>query len=279
MSDVALERPRIRRRASRLSVGESTAGSLRRAAPLVRAIAEDAAAGASISDLLQRTGLPRPTVYRILDMLAAVGWIERDESTRRYFLGREMIALGAAAAARHPIERLAAPALAQLATEIGQTTYLMVRAGPDAVCVARHESRAAVQALVLKVGGRVPMGRGSSTIAMMATMPEAEAEELIVHNRARYRASAPPVDEAALRRQLAEARRRGFASHDGMFIRGMSGIAVAIRDPSGHPIAGVSTAFVTQWLDEGQRATCARRLAETAAQIAERFAAMRGATT
>jgi DNA-binding IclR family transcriptional regulator len=279
MSDAAMERPRGFRRAPRAVRADKTvAGSLRRAAPLVRAIAQDAAAGASISELLDRTGLPRPTVYRVLDTLADVGWIERDETNRRYYLAREMIALGAAAAARHPIERVAAPALAQLTAEIGQTTYLMVRSAYDAVCVARYESHAAVQALVLKVGGRVPMGRGSSTIAMMAAMPRAEAEDLIDHNRAHYRVSVPPVDEAAVRRQLAEARRRGYASHDGMFVPGMSGIAVAIRDPAGQPIAGVSTAFVTEWLNEKQRADCARHLAATAADIAERFAAVRSAT-
>jgi DNA-binding IclR family transcriptional regulator len=60
-----------------------------------------------------------------------------------------------------------------------------------------------------------------------------------------------------------------------MFVPGMSGIAVAIRDPSGYPIAGVSTAFVTEWLSERERAICARRLAETAADIASRFAIAR----
>lgn len=265
--------PSRRRGGARTSDG--AAGSLRRAAPLVRAIAQDGAAGASIADLLDRTNLPRPTVYRVLETLAAVGWIERDDATRRYYLAREMIALGAAAAARHPIERLAASVLAQLATEIGQPTYLMLRAGLDGVCVARHESGATVQALVLKVGTRVPMGRGASTLAMMAAMPEAEADEIIACNRARYRAETPAIDEAALRRELAAARQRGFASHDGMFVPGMSGIAVAIRDPSGHPIAGVSTAFVTEWLSERERAICARRLAETAADIAGRFAIVR----
>lgn len=276
----ALEGPSVRRRGGpRAQSGDSTAGSLRRAAPLVRAIAQTAAAGATIADLLDRTGLPRPTVYRVLDTLADVGWIERDETTRRYYLGREMVALGAAAAARHPIERVAAPTLARLAAEIGQPIYLMVRTGYDAVCIARHESRGAVQALVLKVGSRVPMGRGSSTIAMMAALPEAEAEELVTKNQPRYRAATPPVDAAAVRRQLAEARRRGFASHDGMFVPGMSGIAVAVRGPDGYPIAGISTAFVTGWLNESQRATCARRLAESAKEIAESFTAARSVAT
>jgi DNA-binding IclR family transcriptional regulator len=277
MSDAIGELQRSRRRGG-ARTSDGSAGSLRRAAPLIRAIAQDGAAGASIADLLDRTNLPRPTVYRVLETLASVGWIERDDATRRYYLAREMIALGAAAAARHPIERLAASVLAQLATEIGQPTYLMLRAGLDGVCVARHESGATVQALVLKVGTRVPMGRGASTLAMMAAMTEAEADEIIACNRARYRAATPAIDEAALRRELDAARQRGFASHDGMFVPGMSGIAVAIRDPSGHPIAGVSTAFVTEWLSERERAVCARRLAETAADIASRFAIARAAS-
>lgn len=280
MSDPISEMQPRRRGGARVTrASDGGAGSLRRAAPLVRAIAQDGAAGASIADLLSRTNLPRPTVYRVLDMLSAVGWIERDESTRRYYLAQEMIALGAAAAARHPIERLAASVLAQLATTIGQPTYLMVRAGLDGVCVARHESGATVQALVLKVGTRVPMGQGSSTLAMMAAMPEAEAEEIITCNLPRYRAGKPPIDEAALRRELAAARARGFASHDGMFVPGMSGIAVAIRDPGGFPIAGVSTAFVTEWLTERQRANCARQLGEAATEIASRFAIARARNT
>lgn len=277
MNDVAVERERSGRRGGRRTIraSDSAAGSLRRAAPLVRAIAQDGAAGASIGDLIVRTGLPRATIYRVLETLAAVGWIERDEESRRFYLAREMIAFGAAAAARHPIERVAGLVLAQLAGEIGQPIYLLVRSGFDGVCVARHESGATVQALVLKVGSRVPMGRGASTVAMMAAMSEPEAEEIIIHNRPRYRAETPPVDEAGLRRRLAEARKSGFAAHDGMFVPGMSGIAVAIRDASGYPIAGVSTAFVSEWLSERERATCARRLAETAADIAGRYAVVR----
>jgi DNA-binding IclR family transcriptional regulator len=110
---------------------------------------------------------------------------------------------------------------------------------------------------------------------MMAAMAEAEAEEIIIHNRARYRAETPPVDEVALRRRLAEARKSGFAAHDGMFVPGMSGIAVAVRDASGYPVAGISTAFVSEWLNERERATCARRLAETAADIAARYTIVR----
>jgi DNA-binding IclR family transcriptional regulator len=274
MSEDVADRPRSRRGGARVTV-DGTAGSLRRAAPLLRAIAQDGGAGASIGDLIARTHLPRGTIYRVLDMLADVGWIERDGPSRRYYLSQEMIAFGTAAAARHPIERVAATTLAKLAGDVGQPIYLMVRAGFDGVCVARHESGSAVQALVLKVGSRVAMGRGSSTVSMMAALPDSEVDEIIAANRPRYRGETPPVDETSLRRRIAETRQRGYAQHDGMFVAGLSGIGVAICDPSGHPIAGVSTAFVSEWLNERQRAVCAKRLAEAASRITNLFAVAR----
>jgi DNA-binding IclR family transcriptional regulator len=274
MSQDVVDQPRSRRGGARVTV-DGTAGSLRRAAPLLRAIAQDGGAGASISDLIARTHLPRGTIYRVLDMLADVGWIERDGPSRRYYLSQEMIAFGTAAAARHPIERVAATTLAKLASDVGQPIYLMVRTGFDGVCVARHESGATVQALVLKVGSRVAMGRGSSTVAIMAALPDSELDEIISANQPRYRGEMPAIDEALLRQRIAETRVRGYAQHDGMFVPGLSGIGVAVCDPGGHPIAGVSTAFVSEWLNERQRAQCAKRLAEAAARITNLYAVAR----
>lgn len=79
------------------------AGSLNRAALLVRAIARGGAEGAGLADLVAATQLPRPTVHRVLDMLGEIGWVERDAVSRRFFLWQQIHALCIVAAARHPI--------------------------------------------------------------------------------------------------------------------------------------------------------------------------------
>ena len=280
------------------------AGSLNRAALLVRAIARGGAGGAGLADLVAATALPRPTVHRVLDMLADIGWVERDAGSKRFYLGREIHALdedlavlgetvslfvniwlsatpplpeSAQAAARHPIERAATTELARLVEEIGQTVYLNIRAGLDAVCAARQESSARIQTLVLKVGSQVPIGRGAGSMALLAALPLSEAEAIITANRARYVAENAEFDEAAFRAALDEARRRGFASHDSLFTRGISGIGVAVRDVAGYPLAAVSTAFVGDWLGPEDRARFVVRLNEAAERISARLTTSRPA--
>jgi DNA-binding IclR family transcriptional regulator len=249
---------------------QMAAGSLNRAVLLLRAIARGGQAGAALTEIVNWTGLPRSTIHRVLAMLEETGWIERDALTRRFHLGAEFLAFGIAAAARHPIERQAATELAALSREIGQTIYLIVRSGLDGVCTARQESVSPIQTLVLRPGSHVPLGWGAGSMAILTALPEKEAAEIIAHNHRRF-AAMPGFDEAAFAKAVAATRERGFASHDGLFTRGISGIGVPVRDQSSYPIAAVSTAFVSDWLDEEQRLRCASRLKETASRIARRL--------
>jgi DNA-binding IclR family transcriptional regulator len=161
-----------------------------------------------------------------------------------------------------------------LAQEIGQTIYLIVKAGLDGVCAARQESASRIQTLVLKVGSHVPLGWGAGSMALLAALPAAEAEEVVARNRRRY-AEMPTFREEVFGKAIAETRARGFASHDGLCTHGISGIGVPVRDLTGYPIAAISTAFVTDWLDDEQRLRCAARLNETAQRLAGRLVDIR----
>lgn len=268
-ADTRKSTPPVRRTAS--ATPEGAAGSLPRAITLVRSIAAAGAAGASLAELVARTSLPRPTIYRVLDVLTEAGWVERDPLTRRFHLGVEIVPLGLAAADRHTMARLATTDLARVASEIGQPVYLIIRSGFDTLCVAREESEAYLQTYLLRVGSRVPFGSGSGGMAMLAALPEAEAEEIVMHNLPRYREQRPFFDEAAFREALASARRRGYTFNRGVFTPSVGGIGVAIRDVTDYPVAAISTAFVVEWTDEAQCLRWAARLREAASRLGRRF--------
>lgn len=115
-------------------------GSLNRAEALIRAIACGPAHGSSLNELLKQTGLPRPTVYRVLEQLGVLGWIERDEQTSLFNFGPQLSALGYTAMARLPLERVAATNLSAAAARLKQIVYLDVRAG--LICCASAAMRA-----------------------------------------------------------------------------------------------------------------------------------------
>lgn len=245
-------------------------GSFARAQLLLRAIAQAGAGGASLRDMIRATGLPRPTVHRVLAMLEAAGWVARLPDGQSFRLGLEVLALGAGAAACHPLAEVAGGPMARLALAIAQPIYLVVRAGPDSVCVAREESGRRIQTLVLQVGSREPLGIGAGSMALLAALPEVDMRAFIAANRDRY-GQRPGFDEAAFLAAVERTRARGFAEHDDLFTPGVSGVGVAVRNGRGEAIAGVSTAFVGLWLTGEERAAIVPRMRAAADEISARL--------
>src|SRR3569832_607041 len=92
----------------RASTSESLAtGRLNRAVFLLRAIAQGSSRGSSLTEIVARTALPRPTIHRVLDLLIEVGWVVCDRLNARFNLGEDLAALGYSAISRNPIDRIA----------------------------------------------------------------------------------------------------------------------------------------------------------------------------
>jgi DNA-binding IclR family transcriptional regulator len=267
--------PKTRRYSNRPAAAKAptadvtSAGSFNRAVLLLRCVGQEAHRGVSLKDIVARTGLPRPTIHRTLQALIGFSWIERDASNQ-YFLGRDLVSLGLAAMTRYPIGRFADPVLARLALEIDQTVYLTLRVGDDSVCVARHEPKNRIQTLVLRIGNREPLGLGAGGMAMLASLPKLEADRTIAINMPRYR-KRKGFDGRAFLNAYELTKTRGYAIHDGLFREGISGIGVAIKDTATYPVAGISTAFMSNWLDRNERDNCASLLQEAAASLSKKL--------
>lgn len=245
----------------------ASAGSLNRAVLLLTTIARGSRKGSSLTEIAARSGLPRPTIHRVLDSLIAMGWVERDAQTVRYNLGSDLAALGYSAICRHPIARVADTTLSRLAETLDQLVYLGVRSGLDMVCIGRYESQSQIQIGRGYVGMRGPFGMSLSCMAMFAHLPEEEVRQIIAANLSRYH-RIEGFDEQGFHRTVAEAMQNGYGTYDNIILdRSTSGLAVAILDPTGYPIAAIGTTFITGWLDESGRQRCLQGLRQAAVEI------------
>jgi DNA-binding IclR family transcriptional regulator len=248
------------------SVAESP-GSLNRAALIMTVMARGSSKGSKLTDLVARTGLPRTTVVRVLEMLAALGWVTRDVATARYNLGIDLAGLGYSAISRNPIERMASTELSQLAEKLNQIVYLSIRSGLDIICIGRYESKSDIQIGRGGVGLRGPLGMTQSCMGMLACLPQQEVEEIVEANMSRYH-RVEGFDETGFRKALADAARNGYGTYDNIILdRTTSGLGVAIRESSGYPIAGIGTTFITGWLTEEQRMECLAEMKKSVANI------------
>ena len=247
------------------------AGSLHRALILLNTIAADSNKGSSMPRLVARTGLPRATIYRVLNMLMAIGWVERDDQSGRYNLGADLAALGYSAMSRHPIERMAATTLSTLANQLKQVVYLGIRSGLDMVCIGRYDSDSEIQVGRGGVGMRSPFGITPACMGMLACMPETEVDEIVRANMSRYHRM-EGFDEPGFHRTLADARQAGRGIYGNILLdRTTSGLGVAICNPAGSPIAGIGTVYINGWLNEKQREECLDLMQKAAAGISEQL--------
>lgn len=223
--------------------------------------------GSLLTELVNRTGLPRTTVVRTLNMLDELGWVIKDKQTGRFNLGMDLAAIGYSAISCNPIERVADTELSKLADELNQVVYLSVRTGLDMVCIGRYEGKAVIQVGRGGPGLRGPLGMTQSCFGIFSALSEQEVSEIIEANMKRYH-KVEGFDETGFRKSIAETIKKGFGSFSNVVLdRAMSGLGVPITDPSGYPVAGIGTTFISNWLSEEQQLDCVDMMRKSARQI------------
>lgn len=224
-----------------------------RVALLLRIIAKAGGSGLSLAGIVRASDLTRPTVHRLLKALAADGLLDVDEATGRWYLGPELYVMGTVAAARFAVEHVARPALRRLAEATGESAFLSIRRGDETVCLAREEGSFPVRSFVLYEGKRFPLGVASAGIAILAFLPESEAEPIIDDDAERAELYGPQHAAAPLRAKLAETRELGYSVNPGLIVEGSYGLGAAVFDPAGRPAWALSLTGIEPRFRPGRR--------------------------
>lgn len=188
---------------------------------------------AQISGLLR---IPASTVYRHLQTLLQAGFVVENQLIGRYSAGPEVVRLAdnyreealAQGAVRHRLE--------QLSQETGELAAYLVQSSNDVLCVESVES-GHILSCSYSAGRSRPLLHGASARAILAFMPEEEADETLAGNFLH------PEEELAIRTDLDAVRERGYATSSGALAPGVWGVSAPVFDDGGH-LAGVVTTMV-----------------------------------
>lgn len=212
---------------------KSSVQSLERAFGLLEHMA-DAGGETGLSELAQRSGLPLPTIHRLMRTLVACGYV-RQQPDRRYTLGPRLIRLGEAAA--RPLATWARPHLARLVDGTGETANMALLDGDEAVYVAQVPSRHAMR-MFTEVGRRVPAHATGVGKALLADLPDPEVRALLQRTGMAAATEQTLTTPDAFLAALAEVRRTGFALDDNEQEIGVR--CLAVRVPGAPTAAAIS---------------------------------------
>ncbi len=197
--------------------------SLQRAFELLEHLA-DTGGEASLSELATLSGLPMPTIHRLIRTLVGLGYV-RQNTNRRYALGARLIRLGENASMQ--FGSWARPLLAELVDEVGETANLAVLERDEVVYVAQVPSKHSMR-MFTEVGRRLlPHGTGVGK-AMLAHLPTDTVTALLSRTGMPSYTEHTFTDQDALLRELAKIAQQGYALDEAEQELGVRCVAVAV---------------------------------------------------
>ena len=240
--------------------------SVQRAFAILRALAGTQTKGGRITHVAKTTGLTQATTHRLLQSLVAEGMVEQDVSSKMYRLSIDFFVLAAQAGNTMDLRSLCRPTMLRLCASLGDTVFLLVRSGFDAVCLDRIEGPFPIRSFTGDIGGRVALGMGQGSLAILAFLPQSEREEVIRYNLPRVREFGV-YDEVYLRTEVARVREIGYAGRNTNLLDGMAGVGVPVLDREGRAVAALSVGTISSRLSPDRLPTVVELLKREAAAI------------
>ena len=229
--------------------GESrdTVQSLVRALALLNALA-GRDRGLALSEVAREVGLAVSTAHRLLTTLQQEGFAQFDEERGVWTVGVQAFVVGSAFLRSRELTAIARPVMRELMERSGETVNLAVEDRGEAIYVAQVECRKMMRAIA-RPGGRTLMHASGVGKALLAAMAAEEMERIAAGGLARETAKTIGTLNA-LRQELSEVRRRGYAVDDEENAIGLRCVAAAIYDEHGRPFAALSLSGPTARIED-----------------------------
>ena len=219
----------------------------------------------SLQGLTEETGLPKPTLHRMLQQLEGAGLLIRQADGRHYGTGArlrrlaENLLLNATQhGARHAVLR-------NLAEELGESCNVTALSGNEIVYLDRVETTEPLR-FHLHAGSRVPVHCSASGKMILSQLPASQRHKLLAHTPLTQHTPRTIADLEELEEQLEEVQRNGYAVDNEEFLPGLVCLAVLVPNPSGRsnlcvavqaPVLRVSPDRLLELLPPLQRAASA----------------------
>jgi len=218
--------------------GARTAGvqAVERAVQLLEVLARH---DAGISEMARETGLHKATVHRLIRTLEQAGLVQVTPDGTRYRLGLRLAEFGSQALARLDLREVALPHLRELRDETRLTVHLAVLDGTDVVYIEKVDSPANLR-MASHVGARNPIYCTSLGKAILAALPETQAERLLERVAIVPRTAKTITDPARIREELAAVRRRGYSLDDEENEDGIRCVGAAVLGRDGQVVGAIS---------------------------------------
>ncbi|MGA0541853.1 HTH-type transcriptional regulator BhcR [Neotabrizicola sp. VNH66] len=225
--------------------GQSTIQALDRALEVIQLLS--ARGGMTLTEISVALDQSTATMHRVLATLEAREFVELSAERQDWHIGAGTFRAGSAFLRRTNVVERARPEMHALMAETGETSNLGVEWKGQVLFLSQVETHEMIRAFFPPgtVSARHASGIGK---ALLSRYPPDRLQAYLDTAELQQFTPQTVTDPQALRDQLAEARRRGYAVDDEERTPGMRCVAAPILNIHGEAVAGISVSGPTQRL-------------------------------
>lgn len=206
-------------------------------------------------ELIERSGLPRATLFRLIQQLQKLGLIRHSASRNSYSLGLGVLVMASPVLSRLTARRLAGPMMQLAADSLAGQAILAVGQGRQLVTV--QSARGAMSAVLpVDPGTRMSLHRTASGRAYLAALSPAEVETLYGPNSDHFQGG---VYLSARTEALGEIEAQGYCSMRNELMPEIWGVAAPVRIRADGETLVFGCSFASFQRDENRLALAAER--------------------
>jgi IclR family transcriptional regulator, acetate operon repressor len=225
----------------------------------------------TLSELMQATELPKPTLHRTLSLFEEAGFLAREPGGRGYIVGERLSRFGldvlrsdAAAAERRTILR-------RIVDEIAESCNLAVLQKGALIYLDRIEASWPLRLHLPEGGVALPLHCCASGKLLLAHLAAAERARLIELMPLQRFTERTITDRAVLESELDRIVSVGYAVDNEEYVLGVACVAVPVRNRHEEVIAAIAVQAATARLPLMRAIEFVPRLRAGAAQIGSTF--------
>lgn len=221
----------------------------------------------TLPELVDQTGLPKPTVHRMLQQLEGAGMLHRDGDTRHYSTGLRLRRLAESLLMNSSIHGGRHAVLTQLVSEIGESCNITALSGNQVLYLDRVETTAPLR-FYLHPGSRVPVHCSASGKLFLSQMSETQRRRLLDNSPLERFTDNTLTTPQAVEAELDRIRRDGHALDNEEFLPDLLCIAVPVPRAKGRSNLAVAVQAPITRLSASRALSLLPVLNEAAASIA-----------
>lgn len=186
----------------------------------------------TLPELVAQTGMPKPTVHRMLQQLENAGMLQRDGDNRHYSTGLRLRDLAENLLMNSTIHGGRHAVLSDLVGDIGESCNITALSGNQVLYLDRVETTAPLR-FYLHPGSRVPVHCSASGKLFLSQMSETQRQRLLTHSPLERFTDNTLTSAAALAPDLRCIRDHGYALDNEEFLPDLLCIAVPVPRAAG----------------------------------------------